>query len=82
MPNVTDVATWEMGIAIALALLWLLILAIAIPLVCFRAMRRHREANRLHSAAVHARLGWLYDKYTDEAYWYELVSRAVRFACC
>ena len=45
-------------------------------------MWRHREANRLHSAAVHARLGWLYDKYTDEAYWYELVSRAVRFACC
>ena len=34
------------------------------------------------SSKVHARLGSLYDKYTDEAYWYELVSCALWHACC
>ena len=77
IPNVTNVAPWEMGIAVALGLLWLLVIAVIVPDLCFRAMRRHREASRLHSAEVHARLGWLYDKYTDEAYWYERVSRAL-----
>ena len=66
------------GLAMATcAALIFLVIAVIVPVVCFRAMRRHREANRLHSAAVHARLGWLYNKYTDEAYWYELVSRAL-----
>ena len=82
VPRVTNVAPWEMNIAVALGALWLLVIAVIVPVVCFRAMRRHREANRLHSAAVHARLGWLYDKYTDEAYWYELVSCALWLRGC
>ena len=77
VPNVTAAMTRDMQLAVALGLLWLLVIAVIVPVVCFRAMRRHREANRLHSAEVHARLGWLYNKYTDEAYWYELVSRAL-----
>ena len=62
-----------MSIAVVLAALWLLFFTVVIPWRIFVKLRSHRREGRLHSASVHASLGFIYDKYTDESYWHELV---------
>ena len=77
--NVTAADTAGMAAAVVLASVWLLILTTLIPRKLYVTLRGHREADRLHVAEVHSSLGWLYDRYTDDAYWHELALLESRF---
>ena len=77
--NVTKTEFAGVVVAVALASVWLLILTVLVPRKLFVRLRNHHEADRLHTAEVHASLGWLYDKYTDDAYWHELGLLESRF---
>ena len=84
VPHVKNSHTWEMALAIGIASFWLLLLVVAVPLKTLRTLRHKYEAGLLSdespSLATQARLGWLYDKYTEDTYYFEfvaLVGRAV-----
>jgi hypothetical protein len=77
--NVYRALTIQVVAAVLLASVWLLILTVLIPRKLYLRLRSHREADRLHVAEVHASLGWLYDRYTDDAYWHELALLESRF---
>eukprot|EP01051_Picozoa_sp_SAG22_P001923 SAG22_NODE_80_length_21788_cov_9.742542_12_plen_223_part_00 len=76
--------TWEMQMSVGIAGFWLLLLVAVVPLTTLRTLRRKYEAGLTSdenpSLATQARLGWLYDKYTEDCYYFEfvaLVGRAV-----
>jgi hypothetical protein len=56
------------------------VLVVAVPAAVFKSLRRARNAGTLHSAEYQARLGWFYQSYTDEAYFFELLTLEGRAA--
>lgn len=78
-PHVTQAQTWEMVSAQCLASLWLFILALALPLYLWRVLMRARSAGNLRNPSLFGRLGSVYERCTDEAFYYELFCLEFRF---
>ena len=84
VPHIVDVPTGGMQFCVGIAGFWVLLLVAVVPLTTLRTLRRKYKAGLLSdenpSLATQARLGWLYDKYTEDCYYFEfvaLVGRAV-----
>ena len=82
VPHVNNSHTWEMALAVGIAGFWLLLLSVVVPLKTVRNLRHKHEAGLLSdenpSLATQARLGWLYDKYTENTYYFEFVALVTR----
>eukprot|EP01051_Picozoa_sp_SAG22_P002172 SAG22_NODE_95_length_20791_cov_40.318514_12_plen_357_part_00 len=78
VPHVDDSQAWEMALAVGIATVWLLLLVVVLPMRAVRTLRSKHEAGLLSdenpSLATQARLGWLYDKYTEDTYYFEFVA--------
>ena len=70
--NITGARDGDVIIAVFFGTVWLLLLTAVIPWRIYRALKREHDLHTLHTATVHARLGFLYDKYTEKAYAYEV----------
>ena len=79
IPNITAAKTWEMTLALVLAVFWLVILVCVVPLRLFILLKRARQQGQLRARGVFGRLGVLFERYRDDAYYYELLSLEFRF---
>lgn len=53
-----------------------IIISLGIPLFIFYMLRRYQKFNRLNELGVRAELGFLYDAYERQCWWWELVDMA------
>eukprot|EP01050_Picozoa_sp_SAG11_P008746 SAG11_NODE_785_length_7173_cov_4.452926_6_plen_128_part_00 len=83
VPHFVDINTEPMQVLVGITGFWLLLLVAVVPVTTLRTLRRKYEGlttNANPSLATQARLGWLYDKYIEDCYYFEfvaLVGRAV-----
>jgi len=82
--NATKAETFDVIVAMVLAGFWLFILAVALPGYLFRRLSHESRLKRLHEPEVSDRFGYLYAKYKDRSFYYELLcleSRKSRVCC-
>eukprot|EP01045_Picozoa_sp_COSAG04_P004857 COSAG04_NODE_217_length_19889_cov_59.963221_4_plen_211_part_00 len=77
--NVYKATTSDTAVAICFGSFWLIVLAIALPLRLYRRLKREQRDDLLREPAVFARLGYLYERFRDEAFYYELLCLEFRF---
>jgi hypothetical protein len=63
-----------------IAVVTFLTLVVCVPLALFFFMHRAKRRGLLQTARTQARLGWLYEAYTEKFFYYELVSLLSRAA--
>ena len=69
---------WEMVLAVSVAVVWLLLLAVVVPVKLVRVLRAKKAAGLLSdenpSLPTLAAYGWLYDKYREGCYYFEVIA--------